>query len=642
MQHRLNSPVALRKRAPGGSSPVWLAGVLTLACGLGPVAHARNTATQLSGGSSGIYDLKEGALPKLGLADVNTRIYVPAPKDLALEKSAASASEAYAHYAVGSILQDSDDESRALEHFTKVLDLDPKQHELANRVAAIMVKRGDIPKALNVLKDSIKANPGEPSTYRFLSFLYHRYQKKTDLAISFAQKAISIAPESFETHATLYDIYESEGESDKAYWVLRNAASLKVADGEYWVQLGRALRSHLSAHPSADGAADEERLNEVFAKAEEFAKGNVNLLDQVASYFVTSRQMDKAVALYRKILELDGSVMLVREKLAESLLKQNKREEALEVLEGTAQIDPYRYDTFKTLGELYFESGNLEKSLKYYKRCIELNPHSWQDYVVVTRLQMGTDRAEEAVKTTSEAQERFPENAYFVYLKAIAEATADKFDDSLATFAVAEAKMQETRRDFLDASFYFEYGASAERAKQYDRAAELFRRAITMDPDFHRAYNYLGYMWIDANVNLEEAAALVRRALEMDPGNSAYLDSLGWYHYRKGEFAEALEYLKQSQAALEEPSYEIHDHLGDTYDKLGQRDQALTEWKTALALEPGNEKIKAKLPPDVAAQIIKDAEAVKATEQKAPSKKSDLPRPNNVGPEQEPETESEM
>ena len=636
MQHRQKSPVQLRKRAPGGLSlGVVLVG--TLACGFVPAAHARITATQPSPGLLGIYDLPSGTLPKLGLADVNTRIYVPAPKDLQLEKSAQNTADAYAHYAVGSILQDSDNETLALEHFTKVLDLDPGQHELANRVAAIMVRRGDIPKALNVLKDSIKANPKEPSTYRFLSFLYHRYQKKTDLAISFAQKAISIAPESFETHATLYDIYESEGDSDKAYWVLRNAASLKVEDGDYWVQLGKALRNHLSAHPSTEAAADDERLNEVFAKAEEYSKGNVNLLDQVATFYVTTRQMDKAVALYRKILELDGSVMLVREKLAEALLNQNKKDEALEVLEGTAQIDPYRYDTFERLGELYFEAGNHEKALKYYKRCIELNPHSWQTYVVVARLQMGTNRAEDAIATTKEAQERFPENAYFVYLKAIAEASAEKFDDSLATFAVAETKMQETRRDFLDASFYFEYGASAERAKQYDRAAELFRRAITMDPEFHRAYNYLGYMWIDANQNLDEAAALVRRALDMDPGNSAYLDSLGWYYYRKGQYTEALDYLKQSLAALDEPSWEIHGHLGDTYEKLGQHAEAESEWKIALGLDTDNTDLKTKLPPNVADEVIKEAEAKKASGETAPQEHVELPKPNNSGPEPEAE-----
>ena len=64
--------------------------------------------------------------------------------------------------------------------------------------------------------------------------------------------------------------------------------------------------------------------------------------------------------------------------------------------------------------------------------------------------------------------------------------------------------------------------------------------------------NDLGYIWADQNKNLAEAEARIRKAIELDrrskkPGpfgagfganpadNAAYVDSLGWVLYRKGD-----------------------------------------------------------------------------------------------------------
>ena len=45
----------------------------------------------------------------------------------------------------------------------------------------------------------------------------------------------------------------------------------------------------------------------------------------------------------------------------------------------------------------------------------------------------------------------------------------------------------------LNARFYFDYGAAAEQAGLYDKAADLFRKSISLDPaNAAEAYNYVG------------------------------------------------------------------------------------------------------------------------------------------------------
>jgi Flp pilus assembly protein TadD len=96
--------------------------------------------------------------------------------------------------------------------------------------------------------------------------------------------------------------------------------------------------------------------------------------------------------------------------------------------------------------------------------------------------------------------------------------------------------------------------------------------------------NYLGYMWADQGVNLEQALALIERAVALQPDNGAYADSLGWAQYRLGRFSEARESLERA-AELTPDNATIHDHLGDAYLALGDVERARAAYERALELD---------------------------------------------------------
>ena len=140
------------------------------------------------------------------------------------------------------------------------------------------------------------------------------------------------------------------------------------------------------------------------------------------------------------------------------------------------------------------------------------------------------------MKLLGEARRRFPGAPEIVYYLAIAQREAKQSQQAVATFeeALHEAQLEEDD-DFVNAKFYFNYGAAAEQAGLYDKAADLLRKSIALDPENSaEACNYLGYMWADHNMNLEEAELMIRRALQSEPNNASYLDSLGWVEFRKG------------------------------------------------------------------------------------------------------------
>jgi tetratricopeptide (TPR) repeat protein len=102
-------------------------------------------------------------------------------------------------------------------------------------------------------------------------------------------------------------------------------------------------------------------------------------------------------------------------------------------------------------------------------------------------------------------------------------------------------------------------------------------------------------MWVERSENLDEASQLIRRALDMEPSNGAYIDSLGWLFFRQGKFDEALTELLRAAELLSEPDAVVFEHLGDTFDKLGRKAEAVLYWQKALQLNPESKQVAAKL-----------------------------------------------
>ena len=78
---------------------------------------------------------------------------------------------------------------------------------------------------------------------------------------------------------------------------------------------------------------------------------------------------------------------------------------------------------------------------------------------------------------------------------------------------------------------------------------------------------------------------LQRKAVAAEPESGAIVDSLGWAHYKLGEYQEAKVNLEKA-VVLSPSSATIIDHLGDVYWKLGRKREARFQWQRALEFEP--------------------------------------------------------
>lgn len=135
----------------------------------------------------------------------------------------------------------------------------------------------------------------------------------------------------------------------------------------------------------------------------------------------------------------------------------------------------------------------------------------------------------------------------------------------------------------------YDQAMMAEKLGAMDEMERLLRRVIQLKPDYHHAYNALGYSFADRSVRLPEARDLIRKALEYAPADPFIKDSLGWVEFRMGNTSEAIKIFEAAYKA--KPDAEIAAHFGEVLWTTGQRDRAVAIWKEGRLLSPENETL---------------------------------------------------
>ena len=156
--------------------------------------------------------------------------------------------------------------------------------------------------------------------------------------------------------------------------------------------------------------------------------------------------------------------------------------------------------------------------------------------------------------------------------------------------------------------YFYARGTAYERMKNWPAAEIDLKKALQIAPEQPLILNYLGYSWIDQGRNMKEGVKLIEKAVQLKPDDGYIVDSLGWAHYKQGNFKDAVKYLERAvEIKPEDPT--LNDHLGDAFWQVGREREAKFQWGQALSLNPEPEdveKIKTKfengLPPKVDAK----------------------------------------
>jgi tetratricopeptide (TPR) repeat protein len=118
-----------------------------------------------------------------------------------------------------------------------------------------------------------------------------------------------------------------------------------------------------------------------------------------------------------------------------------------------------------------------------------------------------------------------------------------------------------------------------------------FESLLKARPEDASLLNALGYSLADRNQKLPRAEQLIRKALEASPDNPAFLDSLGWVRFRRGDVEGAIPHLERAYRIF--PDAEIASHWGEALWQLGKQPEARAVWARSLARSPDSKPLRA-------------------------------------------------
>ncbi len=233
---------------------------------------------------------------------------------------------------------------------------------------------------------------------------------------------------------------------------------------------------------------------------------------------------EAAIADYRKELALNPDNAMVVGRLADVMMHNNQQAEAREIIQKFFQSHPDNVQFAQYLGNLQTLAKDDQDALKTYEIAAEQNPDNR-----VLRIQM----AESLVRL-----HRFDEAG------AAAKSALDGADDP-EVLNDAAYTLSETGRDL----------PIAEEASRKS-ISKLEERSATVSTDQVNARTF------------NEANLLI-----------ASWDTLGWILFQEEKYDEALVWLSPAwRASL---SAEVGSHLGQTYEKLGKKDDAASSFRLA-------------------------------------------------------------
>jgi DNA-binding transcriptional MerR regulator len=132
--------------------------------------------------------------------------------------------------------------------------------------------------------------------------------------------------------------------------------------------------------------------------------------------------------------------------------------------------------------------------------------------------------------------------------------------------------------------FYLEGCRLDEDETTAARAAEMYRKALALDPSLSNAITNLGNLAF-RDGDLEEAELLYQRALMVDPAQPEAHYNLGFLAFERGDPGAAVPHFEDALA--EDPGFaDAHFNLAMAYEELEHTSLAKPHWESYLRLDP--------------------------------------------------------
>lgn len=504
---------------------------------------------------------------------------------------------AQAHFAAAVVQQLNDQPAAAAEEFYEAAKSNPTDVELLLEVSTRLIEGKQYQKASEVLAWAAALADTPNVVFVRLGLVYAQLGQ-FDKSVQAHRVAVSRMPRFLPVWQNLYFTYLQSKQPEAALKVLDEAAAETGTDAEFLVNLAELYINFGRQFPEKRAQANGQALA-VLNRAKAKTPLDIALQLKLADELILVGDKEGAVKFYQDVINQSDSSLALKEvlrtKLVDIFLRDRDSQRAIKQLNAMLADNPGNPSALYLLGSIAFEEKRWADAIESYQKALLFNPNFEQAQYDLASAQLAAGRGADAVKTMVEVRQNFPGKFIGEYLLGLAYHEQKQYDDALKCLLAAESIAQGRETNRLNTALYFQLGATSERSGDIAKAEKYFEKSINLSPTNAEALNYLGYLWAEKGVKLDQAKDLIERALKLEPDNAAFLDSLGWVYFQQGKAQEAVSTLLKAVAATaDEPDATIYDHLGDAYAAAKDMDKAREAWAKSLSID-ATEAVKKKL-----------------------------------------------
>lgn len=509
-------------------------------------------------------------------------------------------------YLAGRVARGEQDTRTAATYYGRALTGDPENEVLIEQSFLMELTEGNWPRTEALARDLVRLQPAHRTAHAFMGIVDFKAQRYAEADEHFKAASANPIGELTSTLARAWT-YQAQGKTDEALALLDSPKQPEWA--QFYLRYHKALL--------ADQAGRRFEARALYERMPKNDQRTLRIALAFARHAAAGGDPKLALSVLKGHFERtknDGHPV------ARALQTQIEAGEKIDLL-VTTPADGMA-EAFYGLGEALTGEGGVSVGSVYLQFALYLVPESPFALAALANAYETTKRYDDAIAAYDRIPKGTPLQASIDIRKALNLNQLERVDDAkklledLArespgdirvfdalggimrghkryneaveyyTRAIALIDKPETKHW----SYYYSRGTCYERLKKWAPAEGDLQKALELAGDQALVLNYLGYSWIDQNKNLKQGLALIEKAVRQKPDDGYIVDSLGWAHYRMGNYKEAAKHLERAvELRPEDPV--LNDHLGDAYWRVGRLREAKFQWDQALTLKPEPEDI---------------------------------------------------
>ncbi|WP_341226259.1 tetratricopeptide repeat protein [uncultured Arcticibacterium sp.] len=455
--------------------------------------------------------------------------------------------------------------------------------------ADILTQLLDYDGAIDLYKKVIRKNPLDIATYILLSEIYIVQEEYDDAIKLYNQVEKNIGSDEEISHRKQM-LYLRQNKVDEAIKEGDRLMESQPLDPEYvlnqaQIMIGnqklpdaeKLLLNHLKNDPNL--AEGHVLLADIYRRF-----GDINACHEQLELAFENPSLESEI----KLKVLGSFIKLVEEKPDTESINN-----AISLTQDLIDIDPKLAGAYVFMGDLLMKKGRLEEARENYVKSTEFDKSVFEVWLAIVELDTKTENLQNLVKDAGKAAEYFPNQAFFWYHFGYGNVLIKDYEEAI--YALEEARNLSFDKPELLKHILSLLGDSYNATKQYTDSERAYEEALKMDPEYLPVLNNYSYFLALRNKNLPKAQEMSKRLVSLSPSNVDYLDTRAWVLFRAENYLHAKEVIESAVIYAKDVNGTVLEHYGDILYKLGDKPQALEQWKKAKLLGENSKTIDQKI-----------------------------------------------